>query len=107
MPLPSKYIPLIFVSCRGILRLGAVWLAMLRLRYLRIRLEEELLSRISLLEADSVPASPKKPRIPARIVPKAISMALTFTYVVGWLFNIVLVFCMVNFAPRDILRPQR
>ena len=31
---------------------------------------------------------------PARIVPKAISSALTFTYVVGWLFNIVLVFCM-------------
>ncbi|KAH8879999.1 amino acid permease [Thozetella sp. PMI_491] len=31
---------------------------------------------------------------PARIVPKAIVMALTFTYVAGWLYNIVLVFCM-------------
>lgn len=31
---------------------------------------------------------------PARVVPKAIVFALTFTYVVGWLFNIVLVFCM-------------
>ena len=27
-------------------------------------------------------------------MPKAIALALTFTYVVGWLFNIVLVFCM-------------
>ncbi|OAA68167.1 amino acid permease [Niveomyces insectorum RCEF 264] len=31
---------------------------------------------------------------PARVVPKAIATALTFTYVAGWLFNIVLVFCM-------------
>lgn len=28
------------------------------------------------------------------MVPKAIASALTFTYVVGWLFNVVLVFCM-------------
>ncbi len=27
-------------------------------------------------------------------------MALTFTYVAGWLFNIVLVFCMVSRIPR-------
>lgn len=38
---------------------------------------------------------------PATIVPKAISTALTFTYVVGWLFNIVLVFCMGD--PATIL----
>ncbi|KAK3941219.1 amino acid permease [Diplogelasinospora grovesii] len=38
---------------------------------------------------------------PARIVPKAIALALTFTYVVGWLFNIVLVFCMGD--PAEIL----
>lgn len=38
---------------------------------------------------------------PARVVPKAIALALTFTYVVGWLFNIVLVFCMGD--PADIL----
>jgi len=31
---------------------------------------------------------------PARVVPKAIASALSFTYVAGWLFNIVLVFCM-------------
>jgi amino acid transporter len=31
---------------------------------------------------------------PAVVVPRAIASALTFTYVVGWLFNIVLVFCM-------------
>ncbi|ORY68703.1 amino acid permease [Pseudomassariella vexata] len=38
---------------------------------------------------------------PETIVPKAISTALTFTYVVGWLFNIVLVFCMGD--PAEIL----
>ncbi len=38
---------------------------------------------------------------PARIVPKAIAMALTFTYIVGWLFNIVLVFCMGD--PNEII----
>ncbi|KAI0134127.1 amino acid permease [Xylariales sp. AK1849] len=38
---------------------------------------------------------------PATIVPKAISTALTFTYIVGWLFNIVLVFCMGD--PATIL----
>ncbi|ETS82118.1 Amino-acid permease 2 [Pestalotiopsis fici W106-1] len=38
---------------------------------------------------------------PAMVVPKAISTALTFTYVVGWLFNIVLVFCMGD--PATIL----
>lgn len=31
---------------------------------------------------------------PAIIVPKAIAMALSFTYVAGFLFNVVLVFCM-------------
>ncbi|CAK7243576.1 MAG: polyamine transporter tpo5 [Sporothrix thermara] len=38
---------------------------------------------------------------PARVVPKAIALALTFTYIVGWLFNIVLVFCMGD--PNEIL----
>jgi amino acid transporter len=38
---------------------------------------------------------------PATIVPKAIASALTFTYVVGWLFNIVLCFCMGE--PSEIL----
>ncbi|KAK3685428.1 amino acid permease [Podospora appendiculata] len=38
---------------------------------------------------------------PARIVPKAIALALSFTYVVGWLFNLVLVFCMGD--PAEIL----
>lgn len=32
----------------------------------------------------------------ARVVPRAIASALTFTYVVGWLLNIVLVFTMGN-----------
>jgi hypothetical protein len=31
---------------------------------------------------------------PARVVPKAIIAATTFTYLAGLLFNIVLVFCM-------------
>ena len=31
---------------------------------------------------------------PARVVPKSIAFALTFTYLVGWVFNIILVFCM-------------
>lgn len=38
---------------------------------------------------------------PARTVPRAIVLALTFTFVVGWLFNIVLVFCMGD--PEEIL----
>jgi amino acid permease (GABA permease) len=38
---------------------------------------------------------------PARIVPKAIALALTFTYVVGWVFNIILVLCMGD--PVEIL----
>jgi len=38
---------------------------------------------------------------PATTIPKAMVAALTFTFVAGWLFNIVLVFCMGN--PEDIL----
>lgn len=38
---------------------------------------------------------------PSRVVPKAIALALGFTYVVGWLFNVVLVFCMGD--PAEIL----
>ncbi|KAK3378576.1 amino acid permease [Podospora didyma] len=38
---------------------------------------------------------------PDRVIPKAIALALTFTYVVDWLYNIVLVFCMGN--PVSIL----
>ena len=41
---------------------------------------------------------------PATVVPRAISTALTFTYVAGWLFNIVLCFCMGD--PNDILASQ-
>ncbi len=39
---------------------------------------------------------------PARTVPKAIASALSFTYVAGWLFNIVLVFCMGD--PAELLQ---
>jgi amino acid transporter len=38
---------------------------------------------------------------PARAVPIAIVSASVFTYVAGWLFNIVLVFCMGD--PKKIL----
>ncbi|KAK0614240.1 hypothetical protein B0T14DRAFT_592504 [Immersiella caudata] len=38
---------------------------------------------------------------PARIVPKAIALALKFTYVADWLYNIVLTFCMGE--PASIL----
>lgn len=31
---------------------------------------------------------------PSRVVPKAIANATTFTYVIGFLFNLVLVLCM-------------
>ncbi|KAL1869187.1 hypothetical protein VTK73DRAFT_3323 [Phialemonium thermophilum] len=37
----------------------------------------------------------------SRVVPKAIALALSFTYVVGWLFNIVLCFTMGE--PTEIL----
>ncbi len=52
------------------------------------------------------PSIAEEAKDPARIVPKAISMALTFTYVAGWLFNIVLVFCMVSDLPRAGLIPS-
>jgi amino acid transporter len=42
---------------------------------------------------------------PARVVPKAISSALTFTYVVGWLFNIVLCFTMGNHMESMLSSP--
>jgi hypothetical protein len=35
--------------------------------------------------------------------PWAISMAMLFTYVAGWLFNIVLCFCMVCTGPMCIV----
>jgi amino acid transporter len=38
---------------------------------------------------------------PARVVPKSIAFALTFTYLVGWVFNIILVLCMGD--PAQIL----
>ncbi|KAJ9164654.1 Amino acid permease [Coniochaeta hoffmannii] len=38
---------------------------------------------------------------PARVVPKSIAFALTFTYLVGWVYNIILVICMGE--PADIL----
>ncbi|KAI9781724.1 MAG: Amino-acid permease 2 [Geoglossum umbratile] len=39
---------------------------------------------------------------PARVVPTAIVSASVFTYAAGWLFNIVLVFCMGD--PKGLLR---
>ena len=36
--------------------------------------------------------------------PWAISMAMLFTYLAGWLFNIVLCFCMVRIDPRGVAR---
>jgi amino acid transporter len=48
-----------------------------------------------------VPSIAEEAKDPARVVPKAIALALTFTYVAGWLFNIVLVFCMGD--PAEIL----
>jgi amino acid transporter len=51
---------------------------------------------------------------PSRVIPKAIANATTFTYVIGFLFNLVLVLCMGN--PLDLIhspsgqpvrRPQR
>jgi len=38
---------------------------------------------------------------PSRVVPKAIASAITFTYVIGFVFNLVLVLCMGD--PRDLL----
>ncbi|KAB5535165.1 amino acid permease [Coniochaeta sp. 2T2.1] len=40
-------------------------------------------------------------RDPARVVPKSIAFALTFTYLVGWVFTIILVLCMGD--PAEIL----
>ena len=38
---------------------------------------------------------------PHRAVPRAIVFATVFTYVGGWLFNIVLVFCLGS--PQELL----
>jgi amino acid transporter len=54
------------------------------------------------LGADDVSSIAEEAKDPARVVPTAIVSASTFTYVAGWLFNIVLVFCMGN--PKEILR---
>ena len=38
---------------------------------------------------------------PSRVIPKAIANATTFTYIIGFLFNLVLVLCMGN--PLDLI----
>lgn len=53
-----------------------------------------ILFRQTMTDYDATAHIAEEAKNPAVIVPQAISMALTFTYVVGWLFNIVLVFCM-------------
>lgn len=44
--------------------------------------------------ADSTARIAEEAKDPARIVPKAIANATTFTYIIGFLFNLVLVICM-------------
>ncbi|KAK0734546.1 amino acid/polyamine transporter I [Lasiosphaeria miniovina] len=51
--------------------------------------------------ADSTARIAEEAKDPARIVPKAIANATTFTYVVGFLFNLVLVLCMGD--PLDLI----
>jgi amino acid transporter len=54
------------------------------------------------LGADNFSSIAEEAKDPARVVPTAIVSASVFTYVVGWLFNIVLVFCMGD--PKAILK---
>ena len=68
------------------------------------------LSAWTMMDYDATAHIAEEAKDPARIVPKAIASALTFTYVVGWLFNIVLVFCMGDPAvilASDIGQPVR
>ncbi|KAK3329871.1 amino acid/polyamine transporter I [Apodospora peruviana] len=52
--------------------------------------------------ADSTARIAEEAKDPSRIVPKAIANATTFTYVVGLLFNLVLVLCMGD--PVELLK---
>ncbi|KAK0730983.1 amino acid permease 2 [Lasiosphaeris hirsuta] len=51
--------------------------------------------------ADSTARIAEEAKDPARIVPKAIANATTFTYFIGFIFNLVLVLCMGN--PLDLV----
>ncbi|KAK3335834.1 amino acid permease 2 [Cercophora scortea] len=53
-----------------------------------------------LTSADSTARIAEEAKDPSRIVPKAIANATTFTYIIGFLFNLVLVLCMGD--PRDL-----
>ncbi|KAK3938753.1 amino-acid permease 2 [Diplogelasinospora grovesii] len=51
--------------------------------------------------ADSTARIAEEAKDPSRVVPKAIANATTFTYIIGLLFNIVLVLCMGD--PKELL----
>ncbi|KAL2136186.1 hypothetical protein VTI74DRAFT_5064 [Chaetomium olivicolor] len=51
--------------------------------------------------ADSTARIAEEAKDPARVVPKAIAGATTFTYLIGFAFNLVLVLCMGE--PRDLI----
>ncbi|KAK0751798.1 amino acid/polyamine transporter I [Schizothecium vesticola] len=51
--------------------------------------------------ADSTARIAEEAKDPSRVVPKAIANATTFTYIIGFLFNLVLVLCMGN--PLDLI----
>ncbi|KAK3393379.1 amino acid/polyamine transporter I [Podospora didyma] len=52
--------------------------------------------------ADSTARIAEEAKDPSRIVPKAIANATTFTYIIGFLFNLVLVLCMGD--PLDLVK---
>ncbi|KAK4167122.1 putative amino-acid permease [Cladorrhinum sp. PSN259] len=52
--------------------------------------------------ADSTARIAEEAKDPSRIVPKAIANATTFTYIIGFLFNLVLVLCMGD--PLDLVQ---
>ncbi|KAM7214816.1 amino acid permease 2 [Rhypophila decipiens] len=51
--------------------------------------------------ADSTARIAEEAKNPSRVVPQAIANATIFTYVIGFLFNLVLVICMGD--PRDLI----
>ncbi|KAK0657033.1 amino acid permease 2 [Cercophora newfieldiana] len=51
--------------------------------------------------ADSTARIAEESKDPSRVIPKAIANATTFTYFIGFLFNLVLVLCMGN--PLDLI----
>jgi len=54
--------------------------------------------------ADSTARIAEEAKDPSRVVPKAIANATTFTYIIGFLFNLVLVLCMGN--PLDLINSR-